>query len=83
MKPISTFLIWVNGENKSASLLNAKIIHDNLSSSCTFYYEITDQSQEVLANGNVLMDGQDYEDWDNSNEEAYSYIAEKINVTLV
>jgi hypothetical protein len=29
------------------------------------------------------MSGQDYLDWDNSNDEAYTYIAEKLNLVIL
>jgi len=29
------------------------------------------------------MDGEDYIDWDNSNDEAYVYIAGKLNLSIV
>jgi hypothetical protein len=88
MKQISPIQIWVNGQNKTASVLDARIINDDLATSCTFYWELKEESTEEtqgqqLAQGNVSMSGTDYENWDNSNEEAYEYIAEKINVTLV
>jgi hypothetical protein len=88
MVQISPIQIWVNGQNKTAQVLDARIINDDLATSCTFYWELKEESTEEtqgqqLAQGNVSMSGTDYENWDNSNEEAYEYIAEKINVTLV
>jgi hypothetical protein len=94
MKQIEPIQIWVNGQNKTASILDARIINDDLATSCTFYWELKEasipptedtpeQAGATLAQGNVSMTGEDYENWDNSNEEAYAYIAEKINVTLV
>jgi hypothetical protein len=91
IEPIS---IWSNGQTKTASELDARIINDDLATSCTFYWELKEasipptedtpeQAGATLAQGNVSMSGEDYENWDNSNEEAYEYIAEKINVTLV
>jgi hypothetical protein len=94
MKQISPIQIWVNGQNKTAQVLDARIINDDLATSCTFYWELKEasipptedtpeQAGATLAQGNVSMTGEDYENWYNSNEEAYAYIAEKINVTLV
>lgn len=37
----------------------------------------------ILISGNVYMGGQDYIDWDNSNEAAYEYVAGKLNLTIV
>jgi hypothetical protein len=84
IQPVS---IWANGESKQASELDARIIFDDLATSCTFYYELKEVidggSGAALSVGNISMDSQDYIDWDNSNEEAYVYIAGKLNLTIV
>lgn len=93
MKPIQPITIWKNGESQEANLLNAYIINDNLATSCSFYYSLCSSGEgteayplvigQTLAEGNVTMSGEDYLDWDNSNEAAYVYIAEKLNLTLI
>jgi hypothetical protein len=88
MKNISPVSIWKNGQNKTASILDAIIINDNLSSSCTFYWMLKEADQEeqtgqVLADGNATMSGEDYDNWDGSNDYAFEYIAEQINVTII
>ena len=93
MKPIQPITIWKNGESQEANLLNAYIINDNLATSCSFYYSLNSSGEgteamplvigQTLAEGNVTMDGDTYLDWDNSNEAAYVYIAEKLNLTLI
>jgi hypothetical protein len=93
MKKIEPVTIWKNGESQQANLLNAYIINDNLQSSCSFYYSLCASGEgteamplvigQTLADGNIAMTGQDYLDWDNSNEAAYVYIAEKLNLTLI
>jgi hypothetical protein len=84
IQPVS---IWNNGQSKQASELDARIIFDDLATSATFYYELKEVvegvSGSVLSVGNIAMDGEDYIDWDNSNEEAYVYIASKLNLTIV
>jgi len=84
IQPVS---IWNNGQSKQASELDARIIFDDLATSATFYYELKEVvegvSGSVLSVGNIAMDGEDYIDWDNSNEEAYVYIAGKLNLTIV
>jgi hypothetical protein len=80
IQPVS---IWNNGQSKEASELDARIIYDDLATSCTFYYELKEGNGGLtLSVGNVAMDGQDYIDWDNSNEQAYVYIAGKLNLTI-
>ena len=93
MKPIEPVTIWKNGESQEANLLNAYIINDNLQSSCLFYYSLCSSGEgteamplvigQTLAEGNIAMNSEDYLAWDNSNEEAYIYIAEKLNLTLI
>jgi hypothetical protein len=93
MKPIEPVTAWKNGEQLEANLLNAYIINDNLATSCSFYYSLNTSGEgteamplvlgQVVAEGNLTMSGQDYIDWDNSNEQAYEYIAEKLNLTLI
>jgi hypothetical protein len=81
IQPVS---IWVNGQSKQASELDARIIFDDLATTAQFYYELKEVvSGSTLSNGNVSMDGQDYIDWDNSNEEAYIFVAGKLNLTIV
>ena len=94
MKTIQPIQIWVNGQNKTAQVLDARIINDDLATSCTFYYELREASTpatedtpeqmgNVLATGNVSMSGEDYQNWDDSNDSAYAYIASQINVTIL
>jgi hypothetical protein len=93
MKKIEPVTAWKNGEQLEANILNAYIVNDNLDSSCYFYYSLNAGGEgteamplvngQVVADGNITMSGQDYLDWDNSNDAAYAYIAEKLNLTLI
>jgi len=85
MKNISPVSIWKNGQSLTASILDAIIINDNLSSSCTFYWMLKEDGEEgqVLADGNATMTGEHYDNWDGSNDYAFEYIAEQINVTII
>lgn len=93
MKPIQPITIWKNGESQEANLLNAYIINDNLQSSCSFYYSLCASGEgtelflihigQTLAEGNVTMDGENYLAWDGDNDYAFTYIAEKLNLTLI
>jgi hypothetical protein len=93
MKPIQPVTIWKNGESQEANLLNAYIVNDNLQSSCSFYYSLCASGEgteamplvigQTLAEGNVTMDGENYLAWDGDNDYAFSYIAEKLNLTLI
>jgi hypothetical protein len=89
MKQIEPITIWKNGESQAANILNAYIINDNLESSCTFYYQLCSSSEQPdtigqsLADGNVTMSGENYLLWNGDNNDAYSYIASELNLTLI
>lgn len=93
MKKIESVSVWKNGQSKEATILNASIINDNLTSCCTFYYQLCEGTEEteeqpltissVLVDGNVNLSGDEYLEWDGNNEYAYSYIAEQLNLILV
>jgi len=96
-KQIQPVSIWTPSGVKSAVQLAAIIINDNLLNSASFYYElkaadITTQDAQgndvvtlgaVLQNGNCSMGGVDYQNWDDSNDGAYEFVADSINVILV
>ena len=92
MKSIQSVSVWFNGEEKQATILNASIIADDMATSATFYYQLMESSLDAdnnpvvgqgLASGNVSMSGEDYQNWDDSNEGAYTFIAGKLNLTIV
>jgi hypothetical protein len=93
MKQIEPITIWKNGESQEANLLNAYIINDNLATSCSFYYSLNASGEgteamplvigQTLAEGNLTMTGENYLSWDGDNDYAFTYIAEKLNLTLI
>jgi hypothetical protein len=93
MKRIEPIQAWKNGEQLEANFLNAYIINDNLESSCSFYYSLNTGGEgteemplvigQAVAEGNITMSGEDYLSWNGSNDYAFEYIAEKLNLTLV
>jgi hypothetical protein len=93
MKKIEPVQIWKNGEQLEASLLNATIVNDNLESACNFYYQLMTGGDgteampiavgQSVAEGNISLSGEEYLDWNGSNDFAYSYIAEKLNLSLI
>ena len=97
MKAITPVNIWHEGSLKSASLLNVASSYDDLSTYASLSYRILEEVDQpdapqgmtavnmslVVASGTVYMGGQDYIDWDNSNQAAYEFVAEKLNLELV
>lgn len=89
MKNIEPIKIWNNGEIKEVTVLEVAIIYDNLNSNCTFYYELKSESEDIgllsnkVAYGNIQLSGEEYLNWDGSNDFAFIYVAEQLNLVLV
>lgn len=93
MAQIQPISIWKDGQVKTAEQFTLRIIADDLATSCTFYYELKEADSVdadgntiggmVLSVGNESMSGQDYQDWDDSNDGAYNYVAGKLNLVII
>ena len=91
MKTIQAVNVWQNGQIKSATKFNMNSVFDDLETSATFYYELLSVSQdeegnEVLtqvAQGNLSMVGADYQNWDDSNDGAYTWGANQLSLKIV
>ena len=90
MKQIQPIQVWKNGEETQANTFNLTLINDDLATSATFYYQLLastevdgNVSTEQLADGNVGMSGEDYQNWDDSNDGAYNYCAGKLNLVII
>lgn len=86
MKQIQPISIWNNGQMVAATIFNMNSISDNLSTQAYFYYQLFSATNIQLAEGNLTMDGFDYEAYStspDSNAYAYQWGAEKLNLTLV
>jgi hypothetical protein len=93
MKKIEPVTAWKNGEQLEANFLNAYITRDNMENFAEFYYSLNAGGEgteamplvigQVVAEGNITMTGEDYLAWDGDNDYAFTYIAEKLNLTLI
>jgi hypothetical protein len=88
MKAIQPVQIWTPSGDKSAEFLSARIINDDLATSATFYWELLAKDDEgnaagQLSQGNVTMSGEDYQNWDDSNDTAYQFVAGQIGVVII
>ena len=86
MKQIQPLVLWVNGQQVTATLFNLIIINDNLLNSATFYWQLLDADSVKLQDGNLTMGEPDYDVWGSSadiNLAAYQWAASKLNITLV
>jgi hypothetical protein len=94
MAQIQPVQIWKNGQNKEANNFGLRIIADDLSSSATFYYCLSEEGStgtpeelssflNVLSDGNLSMSSEEYDEWDNSNEAAYAWAATKLGLVII
>jgi hypothetical protein len=91
MKQIEPVQIWTNGVLKTAEFLNATGINVTLGISAGFYWNVltkvtdaqgNESAGESIAQGNLTMEGQDYQEW-NQDEFAWEWIANQINVVIL
>ena len=93
MRKIKPIQVWKNGEQLEANLLNAYIARDNMENFAEFNYSLNTSGEgteamplvlgQVVAEGNLTMDGEQYLAWGGENDYAFTYIAEKLNLTLI
>ena len=81
MKTIEPIPMWDKGQSKEATILNAYAINVSLNNSATFWYSLMSDSMELLAQGNLVMDGEDYQLWD-ADEFAWEFIAEQLSLVI-
>lgn len=97
MKSITPINIWNDGQLKEVTKIEVASVYDDLNTYASFVYRLKKEVPAVIVDeievipamfadvvtGNVMMNGQDYIDWDNSNDAAYDWVAEKLNLTIV
>lgn len=93
MAKIKSIEIWREGIFKTAEEFRLRSILDDLSLSAKFYYELKEVDilegdkvvsyGECIVGGNLSMSPEEYQSWDNSNDSAYAWAAEKLNIILV
>jgi hypothetical protein len=86
MKQIQPVSIWYNGIMVMATIFNMTSINDNLTNSCTFYYQLFTDINQQVAEGNLTMTGFDYEAYStspDSNSYAYQWGATQLNLTII
>ena len=85
MKQIAPLTLWVNGQQKTATLFSLIIINDNLLNSATFYWQLLDADAVKLADGNLTIVEPQYDQWSSQpdvNDWAYQWAATELNITL-
>ena len=82
MKTITPISIWDAGQNKEANILNAFAVNVTLDTSATFYYTLSNETEQ-LAQGNLTMSGEAYAEWSNNDDYAWEWIAGQLNLTII
>lgn len=79
MKKIKSISIWNSGELKLATWIYLVAINVTLNDSASFYYKLCSDNGENLAEGNLSMIGQDYQNW-KSDDYAWDWAAQQLNI---
>lgn len=82
MKNIQPIKLWKDGATETATILNMYISFDDLSTTAVFYYDLLSDTFVILAEGKITMSGADYQNWDDSNDAAYSFAATELNLVI-
>lgn len=90
-KQIEPVQIWTNGVSKTAEFLNANGNNVTLGVSAGFYWQlytkVTDSegnevAGEAISQGNLTMQGDDYQSW-NQDTFAWEWVAEQLNLVIL
>ena len=81
MKTIQPVQSWNNGQKVEATILNAYVISDNLTSDASFYYSLLTAELNKIAEGNLIMNGNDYTDYE-TNLYAWDWVASSLGLTI-
>jgi hypothetical protein len=82
MKKIKSIQSWANGQLIQATQFRLYALNINLEISANFYYALFSEDNIEITNGNLYMDGKDYQDWQND-EYAWNWAAAKLNLELL
>ena len=82
MKQITPIQAWQNGEIVEAKILNAYAVSVTLDQSASFYYALLTEKRQMVAQGNLSMDTEAYEQWQ-LDSYAWNWVASQLNLTIV
>lgn len=78
IKPIS---IWQNGKTVIFNKIDIHINFDDLVSKAFFYYLLTNEEGNRIE-GNLVIDGEDYSNWNGENESTIKLVISKLGLSL-
>ena len=76
--PLTGF--WNNNGFASAKYMKMYLGIDNLENEAIFYYQFLAPDETILATGNLILDGEAYQNWDGSNAAAWDFAKSKLGV---
>jgi hypothetical protein len=82
-RPIKEVKIWRDGKQYDANDIDVVIAFDNCESSATLYYKLSDSTGAIVADGNIIIQGDDYKEWAgkaNHNRTATNYAMKYLNL---
>lgn len=81
MKTIEPIQAWVKGQSVTASILNLRPIGGELFKFSQFYYELLSEDKVMIANGNLILDGDDYQNWE-QDDFPFEWAAGQLNLVI-
>jgi hypothetical protein len=85
MKTIEPVVIWANGTQQIATVLNVFSSYDNLATYANLSFalmEVIDNNiVNALSQGSLTIEGTDYQNWE-TNDYAYTWVAAKLNLVI-
>ena len=81
MKEITPIQVWQNGEVVEAKILNAYAVSVTLDQSASFYYGLLTESNQTVAQGNLIMNTETYDQWE-LDSFAWDWVAQQLNLTI-
>ena len=82
MKTIESIPTWVKCQAVTATIFNLRPIGGELFQSASFYYALLDSDLIMVADGNLTMSGEAYNEWGNDDEVAFAWAAEQLNLVI-
>ena len=83
MKKIKAIDIWQNGIIKTAVKLHAYGTSVTLGKSASFYWQLLTEEGHQVADGNLGISGEQYDDWGVTDNYIYDIIATDLNLKII
>jgi hypothetical protein len=82
MKTIEKIPTWVKGQSVTATIFNLRPIGGELFQSASFYYALLDDNKTLVAEGNISLSGEDYQEWGDDDNYPYDWAASQLNLVI-